>query len=1735
MKTQNYFWKLILTILMALIFQSLSLGQDTEMLNIHKTSPVAAGPGEIITYIIEYSNVGTVEASNVVIKDYLPASNLYTYVASYPAGTLVGNVLTWDKTNIPELESLGTGIRQITVQIRAGIPGDGINGSVDGYYMPAASNIISNYTSIESDFTNPAVFGDTTNTLVNQFCGVQVNDASGVIKSATNTVLYYLLQVNNDGNIYDKFALSVFNHSCNGHDYDPLNSRLLDMSGNVITSTPWIAPHSTYQFLIELTAPIGSNPFHFSCHDITATSTICPGTSDVGNTETEILGSPKYPLVNISKIDSKDPVEREEIFSYTIFVFNSNDKYPAEDFKLYETYDANIEFVSATPAPDAGYNNVWSLGTLGYGLDSAKTIEVTVRVKDNALCSGNITNLVECSYLNQSKYPTATALTTILGHPDMMITKSVVTVPTPAVIGGDVYYTLKYKNTGNCIAENVVIKDFFDNAHLNPISLSGGIVSGGMIQWNLNTVNPGDSGQIIYSMMIDPSASYNPGVTLVRNYASISTSVPENEYNNNNDMAVFSITLLPDLRVFKSDPDTLFTGVPYTYTITIRNSGDHTASDISLADVLPSSLQFVSASDGGVIDAGKITWPIIPSLAANTDITRTVTVIPLCAALPSVINEANVSCVTLELDYTNNYVAVQSLVVDETLPEISCITPQAVVTNSGCTYVLEGTGWDAVATDNCGIGSLTYVISGATTGSGTSLNGVAFNIGTSTVTWTVTDKSGNTASCSFTVEASDIEPPVFISCSDGQEFVLPTDSGFNTYTNIGTAWDATAADNCGVESVTYVLSGATTGTGSSLDGVAFNMDTTTVLWTATDSSGNTAYCSFKVIVHDTENPVFTFCLSGSDQSANTDPGEDTYTKTDNTWDATASDNNGIASITYSLSGATSGSGSSLAGVAFNIGTTIVTFTAVDSSGNISTCIFKVIVSDNENPEFTFCLAGNDQLVNTDPGEDTYTKPDNTWDAIASDNNGIASITYSLSGATSGSGSSLAGVAFNIGTTIVTFTAVDSSGNITYCIFNVVVSDNENPEFTFCLAGNDQLVNTDPGEDTYTKPDNTWDATASDNNGIASITYSLSGATLGTGSSLAGVAFNIGTTIVTFTAVDSSGNMTYCIFNVIVSDNENPEFTFCLTGNDQLVNTDPEEDTYTQPDNSWDAVASDNNGIESLTYALSGATSGTGSSLAGVAFNIGTTVVTFTAVDSSGNMTYCIFNVVVSDNENPEFVFCLTGNDQTVSTDPGENTHLHVGTAWDAIASDNDGLVSLTYVLSSATIGSGTTLDGVVFNLGNTVVTWTAVDSAGNISLCVYNILVVDNEAPVINCPPAMEFCSVSEINIGMATATDNAHVASIVNDAPPVFPTGTTVVTWTAFDDQGNSSSCEQIIFVTQISDANAGSDEEFCQGTLSYTLSGATANNYSSLLWTVIEGSGSFVDPTVLNATFIPALSEFGNVTLMLTAQSNGSCPATSDMVVLKIDPKPELMADQHEPICSGETISLSAYGADYYVWVPGNLEGSTVEVTPMQNTVYTIVGASKEGCLDTAQISITVKQSPDVILTADQYSVYIGDEVELTATGADFSYTWNIDGIYGDGGSLTITQDTTVNVVGEALSGCLDADTVVIRILGYPALFIPEGFSPDGNGIHDRFDIIGIDAYPSNLLKVYNRWGSLVFESNGYHNEWDGNSNSDLLKGTYSLPEGTYYYVLDIFGDGSKMYSGPVYISRISMTHFH
>ena len=93
---------------------------------------------------------------------------------------------------------------------------------------------------------------------------------------------------------------------------------------------------------------------------------------------------------------------------------------------------------------------------------------------------------------------------------------------------------------------------------------------------------------------------------------------------------------------------------------------------------------------------------------------------------------------------------------------------------------------------------------------------------------------------------------------------------------------------------------------------------------------------------------------------------------------------------------------------------------------------------------------------------------------------------------------------------------------------------------------------------------------------------------------------------------------------------------------------------------------------------------------------------------------------------------------------------------------------------------------------------------------------------------------------------------------------------------------------------------------------------------------------------------------------------------------------------------------------------------------------------------------------------------------------------------------------------------------------IFIPNGFSPDGDGTNDLWVIAGLEKFADNELKIFNRWGNIVYERNDYDNTWGGVTNKGPLDIVgHDLPSGTYYYILNL-KDGKKPRTGFVVINR-------
>ena len=687
-------------------------------------------------------------------------------------------------------------------------------------------------------------------------------------------------------------------------------------------------------------------------------------------------------------------------------------------------------------------------------------------------------------------------------------------------------------------------------------------------------------------------------------------------------------------------------------------------------------------------------------------------------------------------------------------PVITCAETGPVNRNADagvCTYTVDDDEFDATATDNCAVTSLTYSLSGATSGTGTTLDGKVFNAGTTTVTWTAMDAAGNTDVCSFTVTVIDVQKPVINN--------VPASFQVNNFPGncLGFAsWTApTATDNCGA--VTIVPNNPMYNTPTN---VPLAIGPNIITYTATDAAGNTQTASFTITVVDTQKPTFSFCPGNITVNTGTGATSCGALVLYNT--PTATDNCNLG-LTVQIGNNAHSSGST-----FPVGPTLVTWTATDGYGNTATCTFTVTVVDNTKPVIS--CPGN---ITQNSDEGLCSAAITITPATATDN---CPGTITIGGVRSDA--QLLSAPYPVGNTTITWTATDVNGNTSTCTQTVTVVDNQAPTID---CPDDVIVNTGAGSTLCTAIAN-FAATATDNCSTPSninITYSKD----------PGTAFPVGNTVVTVTATDQAGKSSTCSFNVTVVDNTPPVVTCPST---VTVNNTP--NLCGAFVNYQAATATDNctpSGAIIITY-----------SPIGNFFPIGTTQVTATATDANGNQSTCTFNVVVTDNQAPS-VTCpaniITNND------PGQCGAV---VNFTATATDNCTAVPVTITYSKN--------PGTLFAIGTTQVTVTATDAANNQSTCTFNVTVNDVQAPSITCQPditvnAPEGECEADVSLASPTASDNC-VAFVIGSSsaggPPItgpfpvtrtFPVGTTTITWIAMDPSFNQVSCTQKIIVKDV------------------------------------------------------------------------------------------------------------------------------------------------------------------------------------------------------------------------------------------------------------------------------------------------------------------------------------------------
>lgn len=280
-------------------------------------------------------------------------------------------------------------------------------------------------------------------------------------------------------------------------------------------------------------------------------------------------------------------------------------------------------------------------------------------------------------------------------------------------------------------------------------------------------------------------------------------------------------------------------------------------------------------------------------------------------------------------------------------------------------------------------------------------------------------------------------------------------------------------------------------------------------------------------------------------------------------------------------------------------------------------------------------------------------------------------------------------------------------------------------------------------------------------------------------------FAFGTTTVTWTATDGGGTTATATQHVSVIDTTAPVISAPAP---ITRGTGPGSTTPTVLISDADLGSATASDLCDFTVSRSGVPSGN-------LFTIGTTVITYTATDASGNTSAATQTVTINDDTPPVLstmadVVTFTGAGATTCAVVVSNATLGLATA-----TDNSGL-PVTITRSGVPAGNG-------FPVGTTTVTYTATDASGNTATVQQQVTVVDDTPPALTAPanvtrPATGVTTfVSDAVLGTATASDNCGAVTTTRTGVPagnLFPQGTTTITYTATDGAGNTTTATQTV-----------------------------------------------------------------------------------------------------------------------------------------------------------------------------------------------------------------------------------------------------------------------------------------------------------------------------------------------------
>lgn len=293
---------------------------------------------------------------------------------------------------------------------------------------------------------------------------------------------------------------------------------------------------------------------------------------------------------------------------------------------------------------------------------------------------------------------------------------------------------------------------------------------------------------------------------------------------------------------------------------------------------------------------------------------------------------------------------------------------------------------------------------------------------------------------------------------------------------------------------------------------------------------------------------------------------------------------------------------------------------------------------------------------------------------------------------------------------------------------------------------------------------------------------------------------------------------------------------------------------------------------------------------------------------------------------------------------------------------------------------------------------------------------------------------------------------------------------------------------------------------------------------------------PGLINSNgYTPTFNGTSSDDIVFTVTSpNAGCTA-SDTFHVQVWPFAAGAICPDTLVCNGAATQLWVTGGNnLYQWYQvGNGSLSCYDcpnpiATGLGTTTYYAILLDPHGCQDTLDVTVETHPPFNLILHNNDTTIFLGDNVQLNATGAPFYYWSPTDYLtYSQSGNPLATplHDITYTVTGVSLlQGCPQVDSVHITVIPQE-VFVPNAFSPNGDGKNDEFRVGTIrNMVNVQEFRIFNRWGQELFYTSDISKGWDGN-----FKGKKQDP-GVYHYMMRVaYANGkTKFIKGDITLVR-------